>query len=725
MPKKQRKIKGQKLSQPMLRNILLHFLQTNRGQGFSPRQLIKKLKIANDKPSVEKALEQLAKSKTSVAHTRGIYHAGELVAQSGKSTGQTNSGRVYTGVVDLKRTGSAYVICEGRTQDIFVRAGDLGTALNGDTVKVELHPRRTGKPSGTIVEVVRRATEQFIGVFHEFKSYGIVVPDFYKVPFDIVVMPDKAGSAIHGDVVLVQVTKWSGKVNKSPQGEVLLVLGAPGSANIAMQSILVQNGFNLLFPPEVTTETDQLPHTLSESDLEGRADYREITTFTIDPETAKDFDDALSLRRLDDGNVEVGVHIADVSHFVKPGSAMDKEAYRRSTSVYLVDRVLPMLPERISNELCSLRPHEDSLCFAAVFTFNERHQVVKRWFGKTVIHSDRRFSYEEVQRILDSGEGDFHEELALLNTIAHKLRDEKLKNGALVFETDEVQFVLDEHGVPTEVFVKERKDAHLLIEDFMLLANREVAQYIGKTRGTEHIPFVYRIHDTPDPDKLEQLARFALELGFKMRVDTPQHIAKSFNALAEAAQKDDALMILEPIAIRTMAKAEYNTENIGHYGLAFQYYTHFTSPIRRYSDVLVHRILYDNIDGRTGRVNVTHLQEQCVHISNMERKAQRAERDSVKYKQAEFMQRFVGHKFEGHISGIIDRGIFVILSTTHAEGMVSFDLFEEPYTIDESGLKAVGSMSGDVLRMGDTVQVRILDADPAKRQIEMELVMED
>ncbi len=722
MAKKHRKIKGQKLSQVMLRNVLLHFFQSHQGKSYTPRQLIKKLKISNDKPSVLKALALLAKSHPSLSQSEGRYFFGTLTQPTGAARSDGSASGVFTGTVDLKRSGSAYIICEGLTQDIFVAAANLDTALHGDTVRVQVISRRGGKFTGRVIEVTKRATEQFIGVFHEFKNYGIVVPDSYRVPFDIVVMPDKAGKAIHGDVVLVKVIKWSGKVNKAPRGEVLLVLGEPGSSNIAMQSILVQNGFNLLFPPEVVAETAHLSSDLTDADLEGRADYRNVVTFTIDPVNAKDFDDALSIRRLEDDTIEIGVHIADVTHFVKADTALDREAYLRSTSVYLVDRVLPMLPEKLSNELCSLRPDEDSLCFSAVFTFDQKFHVTKRWFGKTIIHSDRRFSYEEVQEILERGSGEYSDELRLLDSVAQSLRKERLKNGALVFETDEVQFILDEHGVPMEVYAKERKDAHLLIEDFMLLANREVAHFIGVTRRADNIPFIYRVHDRPDPERLEELVRFARELGFEMKTDTPQQISKSFNALAEAAQKDETLMVLEPIAIRTMAKAEYNAVNIGHYGLAFQYYTHFTSPIRRYSDVLAHRILFENIDGKTQRVSLTKLQEECHHISNMERKAQKAERDSIKYKQAEYMQKFIGQQFEGHISGIIDRGIFVTLVTTHAEGMVSFDLFEEYYSVDPSGLRATGNISGNILRMGDSVRVRILDADPAKRQIDMELV---
>ncbi len=728
--KKDKKIKGQKLTQPMLRNVLLHFLRTHSGKAYTARQLIHKLKFANDKNAVQKTLEQLARNDSNISTSGHRFFYGVLQADHEQSPGKRDKSKkkgaadVHTGTVDVTRSGAAYIAVDGLDQDVFVRASNLDTALHGDKVKVAITGRRNGRTTGKVVEVLQRSTDQFIGVYHEFRNYGIVVPDSYRIPFDIIVMPDKAGTAIHGDVVLVRITKWTGKINKSPHGEIHLVLGEPGSSDIAMQSILVQNGFNLLFPPEVITEMKALPDAPSPEDLEGRADYRGVTTFTIDPESAKDFDDALSIRTLDNGLIEVGIHIADVTHFVRPGTAIDKEAYRRSTSVYLVDRVLPMLPEKLSNELCSLRPDEDSLCFSAVFAIDENNQVVRRWFGKTIIHSNRRFSYEEVQKILEAGKGEFSEELTKLNQIAYALREQKLKNGALVFETDEVQFVLDDQGVPVEIFVKERKDAHLLVEDFMLLANREVATFIGVIKRASQIPFVYRIHDTPDPAKLEEFSRFAKEMGFEMRIDTPKQIAESFNSLAQAARENEALMILEPLAIRTMAKAEYNTDNIGHYGLAFQNYAHFTSPIRRYADVLVHRILYDNIDGRLTRMPLNVLQEQCAHISSMERKAQRAERESVKYKQAEHMQRYIGQQFEGHISGIIERGIFVVLSGTHAEGMVGFDLLDEPFNVEAGGLRAIGNMTGRILRMGDVVTVRVLDADPGRRQIEMELVDE-
>ncbi|MDX1407158.1 MAG: VacB/RNase II family 3'-5' exoribonuclease, partial [Saprospiraceae bacterium] len=567
---------------------VLRYLRQNPSKPLSARQLIKRLKVGNDKDSMNKALKQLKKSNK-VQQTGGTYYA------SGKPPRGDRRQESLTGVVDMTRSGDAYIVVDNEQDDVFVRGEDLATAMDGDTVKVVVRKRHRRRPEGYVAEVVKRATDRFIGTYYEFRKYSVVSPERVRVPFDIVVEPEDAMHAQHGDIVAVQVTSWSGKIPGSPEGRVTIVLGQPGSSEIEMQSILLQNGFSITFPEDVLAEAERLPESPQANDKRGRRDFREVTTFTIDPGTAKDFDDALSVQRLDNGLLEIGIHIADVTHFVRPGTAIDKEAYQRSTSVYLVDRVAPMLPEELSNALCSLRPDEESLCFSAVFTFDDQDKVRNRWFGKTVIYSDRRFTYEEAQEVIETGNGDFADELRTLNRIAHAMREDRLRNGGLMFETDEVQFVLDENGVPVELLVKERKDAHLLVEDFMLLANKEVARFIGETRKGDNIPFVYRIHDTPDPEKVAELAAFAREFDIQMRVDTPRQIARSFNALAKAARHNEALHILEPLAIRTMAKAEYNIENIGHYGLAFSHYTHFTSPIRRYSDVLVHRILFENI----------------------------------------------------------------------------------------------------------------------------------
>src|SRR5688500_1190916 len=495
----------------------------------------------------------------------------------------------------MTRSGAAYVIVEDMEDDIYVSGKNVGGAMNRDKVEVEIISSRRGrKPEGRIVNVVKRNIEQVMGTLKLFKSFAVVVPDRSNIRFDVIIPTDKVGEAVDGDKVVAKITSWE---KESPSGEIVHVLGASGSHELEMQSILIHNGFNLAFPEQVIDESRKLEETVSDEEIASRRDFRKITTFTIDPITAKDFDDALSFQVLENGNVEVGVHIADVSYYVKPGSALDKEAYLRSTSVYLVDRVCPMLPEKLSNELCSLRPLEESLCYSAVFEIDSDNKVVSRWFGRTIIFSDHRFSYEDAQVGLETGEGPFAAELKKLNKIALALRKKRFKDGAITFETDELQFMVDEFGETLEIFVKERKDAHLLIEDFMLLANREVATFIAEKSKVKEIPFPYRVHDVPDPDKLMDFQRFARELGFHMQIDTPKQVSKSFNKLAEAAKEDERLRLLEPLAIRTMAKAIYTTNNIGHYGLAFEFYTHFTSPIRRYSDVLVHRILDLNLNG--------------------------------------------------------------------------------------------------------------------------------
>jgi ribonuclease R len=573
-----------------------------------------------------------------------------------------------------------------------------------------------------VTKVLERATEVFVGTIWLRGKQAIVAPTNFQVPIDIQVDLDDTKEAKDGDRVIVKVVKWHQRANQLPKGVVTSVLGAEGS-DLEMKVILINKGFALDFEQEVIDESEAISEAITEAEIQQRRDFRDVLTFTIDPEDAKDFDDALSYRVLENGNTEVGVHIADVSHYLKPGTALDKEAYKRSTSVYLVDRVLPMLPERLSNNLCSLRPHEDKLTFSAVFEFDPKHKVVGRWFGKTIIHSDRRFSYEQAQQGLETGEGDHASELRILNNIAHSLRKERFKNGAIDFDSEEVRFKLDKNGVPIEVYVKERKDAHMLIEDFMLLANKEVSIYINKkAEAQQEIPFVYRIHDYPNDEKVKEFALFAKELGFKINVNTPQEIAASFNKLAKEADKNDALKLLMPIAIRTMAKAEYSTQNIGHYGLAFDFYSHFTSPIRRYSDVLAHRILFDNLGEKTVRYEKDKLQEQCRHISAMERKAMEAERESIKYKQVEYMQKHVGEVFDGFISGIIERGIFIELADNKCEGMVGFDTMDEPFDVGEGRLRAKGLRSGRIIKMGDAVKVRILETNLAKRQIEMEMV---
>jgi ribonuclease R len=713
-PKSKTQPKGRRLTTGQLQREILKVFSNNPKKRLNPRQIIRQLQVANNRDSVQHALEKLVDDQR-------IQALEDFKFKLRRGSGGSSPKRLYEGFVDITRKGSAYITCEDLEEDIHVPARNLGSALHGDRVLISAwRPRGRRRMEGEVMKVVERATDRFVGTIYLRDRFALVAPSRIDVPVDILVEFDDTKNAEEGDRVVVQVVNWPKNPGDRPRGVITAVLGAEGS-DLEMKTILINNGFNLEFPAEVMVEAEALPDEISAAGIAQRRDFRRVPTMTIDPEDAKDFDDALSIEYLENGHVEVGVHIADVTHFVALGSALDKEAYHRSTSVYLVDRVLPMLPERISNNLCSLRPDEDRLTFSAVFEFDKNHKLVERWFGKGIIHSDRRFSYEQAQDVIESRAGDFAAELRELNKFAREMRKQRFKAGAIDFDMEEVRFRLDKDGVPVELFVKERKDAHLLIEEFMLLANREVATYIHKKSEGHEIPFVYRIHDYPNPEKVAELALFAKEMGFQMRVNTPKEIAASFNRLVEESEKNEALKLLQPIAIRTMSKAEYSTNNIGHYGLAFDNYSHFTSPIRRYSDVLAHRILEQNLDGKTLRVEKDNLEERCKHISLQERKAMSAERESIKYKQVEFMEKHVGEVFDGYISGMIDRGVFVELKDSKCEGMVGFETMRESFDVEEGRLRAKGNQSGRVLKMGELVKVRIRATDLAKRQIDMEL----
>ena len=718
MKRKKYKQAGKKLTSKELQAVILRLFAQEPKKRLNPRQIIKSLHLENNRDSVTYAIQRLLDQGflEEVEDFKFRLRKSPVQAASKKGAGNT-----LEGIVDMTRSGAAYIVCEGQAEDIYVAAKYMNTALHGDKVRINVwQPPGRRRREGEVLEVLQRAREQFIGTFWQYPKYAIVAPDT-PMPLDILVDTTDTLGARDGDKVVVRIENWAGGQYQNPSGKIVYVLGEAGSHDIEMKSILISNGFNLLFPENVEQESALLPVEIPEAEIAARRDFRSVTTFTIDPENARDFDDALSIRTLEDGKTEIGVHIADVTHFVKENTALDKEAYLRSTSVYLVDRVLPMLPEKLSNELCSLRPNEDKLTFSAVFLLDDKDHIVSRWFGKTIIHSDRRFTYEEAQVILDSGEGEFAAELARLNGIARKLRKKRFRQGAIAFETEEVRFKLDEEGTPLEVYVKDRKEAHLLIEEFMLLANQEVATFMsekGTAEGAE-IPFVYRIHDEPNLEKVEELARFAREMGIEMDISTPENISRSYNRLAEVAESDPALRVLEPIAIRTMAKAAYSSENIGHYGLAFRFYSHFTSPIRRYSDVLAHRILEKNLGAATFRISKTWLEEQCKHISKQERNAMEAERESIKYKQAEFMERHIGEIFTGYISGFSDRGMFVELRENHCEGMVGFETMREPFEMTDSRLRIRGLYTGQELRIGDEVAVRITATDLSRRQIDM------
>jgi ribonuclease R len=735
--KKNKKIKGQKLNTPELSQAIMKMFRAHPKKQYNAKQIIEKLKINNSKDSVQHALDKLTE-KGALAVNKDVKYGFTKIETEEKTNEKTNGKvhekpvteslraktsdrQVIKGTVDMTRNGSAYIISQETKEDVFITPKNIKNALHGDTVKVQTWlPRGRRRLEGEVIDVIERASDFFIGTIRISKKYAIVLPDRQNMLVDIFVDLEDIKSANDGDKVIVKIIKWHSKLVKSPIGRVTTVLGSGGSSDMEMKSILINQGFNIEFPEEVVAEAEAISTEISTEEIGRRRDMRGITTFTIDPVDAKDFDDAISFRTLDNGNYEIGVHIADVSHYVLPNTPLDKEAFWRATSVYLADRVCPMLPEKLSNVLCSLRPNEDKLTFSAIFEIDEKGKVLERWFGKTVIHSDRRFTYEEAQNIIETGEGDYAKEILILDTIAKALRKKRFKNGSIDFDSEEVRFRLDENAVPVEVYVKVQKDSNKLIEDFMLLANKEVATYINKKVKPE-IPFVYRVHDLPNDEKLFEFARFAAELGFNFDFSTPKSIAASFNRISKAAKENEVLKTLAPIAIRTMAKAEYSTDNIGHYGLAFENYSHFTSPIRRYADVLAHRILFQNLKTKVVRWEKDKLEEACQHISKQERKATDAERESTKYKQVEFMKSRIGETFEGVISGVLDRGIFVETIYGKCEGLVGFDRMSEAFEVFNGRLQAKGLRTGRSFKLGDVIKIKIIGADLSKRQIEMDL----
>jgi len=711
-------IKGKKLPAKKLQQVLLRSISDQPKKRLNAKQLIKKLKIANSRVSVDEALSALYRDGK-IRHVKD----GKYRALQGGGSGSSDPVEAYEGYVDLTRSGAAFIICEKLDQDVYVPAKRTMQAMNGDKVVVTLGKRYGKRLEGTVTNILEHTTSRFVGRFQWSRNFSFVVPDSDAIPFDIFVHPDDQGGAKEGDMVMVEVTSWPDNHRKSPGGRVMRIFNPEDSHEIKMESILSDHGFSMDFPAHVIKQAQDLPKKITAQEISRRRDMRTVPTFTIDPKTAKDFDDAISCRTLPDGLIEVGVHIADVTHFVKPDSEIDKEAYKRSTSVYLVDRTAPMLPEVLSNELCSLRPDEDSLCFSAIFQFDGKGKVKDRWFGKTIIHSDRRFAYEEAQEVLNAGKGDYIEELKTVAKIARKLRADRMKKGGITFETPEFQFELDAENKPVAIHLKERQETNMLIEDLMLLANQEVAIFIAK-KAKPSIPFVYRIHDLPDQTKLAEYSLFLKELGFKFDHQSPDQIRASFAKLNAAAKKDENIAFAERSAVRTMAKAVYSTENIGHFGLGFDDYTHFTSPIRRYSDVLVHRILELNLMGDF-RANKADLDAKCVHISNQEKKAADAERASIKFKQIEFISQFIGETFEGYISGFIDSGIFVALRESGVEGMVGFDKLDEVYDIPENRLKAVARKSGKIYRIGDRIQVKVVEARLERAEVDFDLVTTD
>lgn len=641
----------------------------------------------------------------------------------GKFVFAQKTAKLIEGRIEITRHGRGFVIVDGQETDIPISKGDTKDALYNDIVEIAFS-KFTRKPRAKVVRVVKRAREQYVCVLQRQKNFAFGLPTDPKIHVDFFLPPHELKDAKEGDKVVVEIASWD-EGDDSPVGRIDRVLGEQGDNDVEMHAIMIEYGLPYHFPEEVLLDADRIPKDITKAEIKKRRDMREDLTFTIDPHDAKDFDDALSLKKLENGNWEIGVHIADVSHYLRPGTILEDEAYERATSVYLVDRTVPMLPEVLSNELCSLRPNEDKLCFSAVFEMTDEAEIVNEWFGRTAIHSDRRFTYEEAQEVIETGKGDHAEAILTLDKLAKIMRGHRFDKGGIDFNTEEVKFKLDDAGKPIGVYVKVMKDANKLIEDFMLLANVKVAEFIGKEKKKKPPTFVYRIHDKPDLDRLRDLREFAARFGYEMpRVhkDNAEFAIRELLKLVEGKAEE---VIIKTMAIRTMAKAVYSTENIGHYGLSFDFYSHFTSPIRRYPDVMVHRLLQHYLDGGNS-VEAEAYEKKCKHSSELEKKASEAERASIKFKQVEFMLSRVGENFMGMISGVTSWGIYVEIKDTKVEGMVSLDSMKDDHYHYDDELKClIGKRSGQEYHFGDEVQVKVVGANLLKRQLDFELNNEE
>ena len=693
-----------------MKDKIQQLLEKDRNRAISTKQIIQKLDLStkNSRAAMEAALHKLVKADEVELTPDGRY----------RTTAQPDE---IVGRVDHVNSRFAYIISEELEQDAIVNANKLKNALDGDTVRVRLFgdKRSEKRQEGEVIEIIERGREEFVGRIELSPRFAFVVVDNRKVHQDIFVPNDSTMNAQNNDKVIVRISQWPDK-NKNPEGKVVRVLGKAGENEAEIHSIMAEFNLPFEFPKGVESQAERISEDITEEEISKRRDFRDVTTFTIDPADAKDFDDALSIKLLDNGNYEIGIHIADVSHYIKTGTVLDKEAIERATSVYLVDRTIPMLPERLSNELCSLRPEEDKLTFGAVFELDQDGLIKKEWFGRTVIHSDRRFSYEEAQERIESLQGDFARELTILNTLALKLRAERFARGAINFETTEVKFRLDEKGKPLEVIPKVRKDAHKMIEEFMLLANKRVAEFVvskGKTKKTSPT-FVYRTHDYPKAEKLSAFSVFARKFGHQLNTEE-EAVSNSLNKLLTDIEGKPEQGVLETLAIRSMAKAKYTTEPEGHFGLAFKHYTHFTSPIRRYPDVMVHRLLQHYLDGGKSAPKEKY-EKLCQDSSEMEKRAADAERASIKYKQVEYMEMQEDRIFDGLVSGVTEWGVYVEISDTKCEGMVRLsEMKDDYYEYDEQNYRIIGKSNKKIITLGDKVKVRVLNTDIDRRTIDL------